>query len=192
MKIINSPNLNHHILKLTIATIIVLAIGLSCLSNFTLQPDSDTAQKYPWLVEPIQRDTQIYFCEQLNLGPDNAVCSPNHSVRAIQLVQVLQARFLSKETRYSEIAKDLSGYPVEAEESTLPDGTVTSRAYVYLLTEFDGFCVYFYIRDLQTEVVDRISSSSVGSGPSPTVCGSNRLRAQPRPFLKTATPTSVP
>jgi hypothetical protein len=113
-------------------------------------------------------------------------------VFARDLFEVLQERFPENKTSYSEIAEVLAGYPVGVEESTSPDGTVTSRVYVYLLTEFDGFCVYFGTTDLHSEIIERVYASSLGSGPSPTTCGSQELRMMPRPFLLEATPESVP
>ncbi len=166
------------------AAIFIAAIGWACA---WLQVDPETAQKYPWLVQPVCPETKAYFCERLELDSDHPVCQPDRSVLAVDLLRTLQERFPVGETAYSEVEAVLSGYPVEAEESVTPDGTVTGRRYVYLLTEFDGFCVYFYT-DLQTGAVTRIGSTSIGSGPSPTVCGSLDLRSKPRPFLSTPTP----
>lgn len=167
--------------------IFITAMGLACA---WLQVDPETARKYPWLVQPLRLETKAYFCERLDLDLEHPVCRPDRNVLALDLLRVLQERFPVNETPYSKVAEVLSGYPVEAEESITPDGTVTSRAYVYLLTEFDGFCVYFDV-DLETGMVTRINSSSLGSGPSPTVCGSLNLRSEPRPFLPTSTPQST-
>jgi hypothetical protein len=166
---------------------VCIVLSLSC-SWF--QPDPETAQKHPWLVQPVQPETKTFFCEKLDLEADHSVCEPDKNVLASDLLRVLQQQFPEEETLYSEVEQVLEGYPVEAEESKTPDGTVTSRRYVYLLTEFDGFCVYFYT-DLQTGMVTRIGSSSVGSGPSRSVCGSSDLRAQPKPFLSTSPPQST-
>jgi len=160
---------------------ILVATSLSC---YGLGPDPQTARKYPWLVQPLRAETRAYFCQKLDLQPDHRICRQGTNVLASDLVPVLQERFPPNKTFYSEVAHVLKGYPVEVEESITPDGIVTSRRYVYLLTEFDGFCVDFYT-DLQTELVKRIGSSSIGSGPTPATCGSEKLRAQPRPFLST-------
>jgi len=169
------------------ALALVGAVGMACCA--WLQADPDTAGKYPWLVQPVRAETKAYFCEKLELSGEHSVCRPESDVLAADLLRALQERFRVGRTPYSEVEAALAGYPVEVSESKTPDGTVTSRRYVYLITEFDGFCVYFYT-DLQTGAVTRIGSSSVGSGPTPTVCGSLDLRSQPRPFLPTATPQS--
>lgn len=169
------------------AVIFTAVMGLACS---WLQVDPETAQKHPWLVEPVRPETKAYFCERLDLDSAHPVCQANRNVLALDLLRALQERFPVNETPYSEVEEALSGYPVEVEESKTPDGTVTGRRYVYLLTEFDGFCVYFYT-DLQTGTVTRIGSTSIGSGPSRTVCGSLRLRSQPRPFLPTLTPQNT-
>lgn len=161
-----------------------IAVSLSCSG---LQPDPETARRYPWLVQPLRPETRAYFCEKLDLEPDHPVCNLDRDVLAVDLLYALQQRFPVNETPYAEVEAVLEGYPVEAEESITPGGTITGRTYVYLLTEFDGFCVYFDV-DLQTGIVTRLNSSSIGSGPTRTVCGSLDLRQQPRPFLPTITP----
>jgi hypothetical protein len=166
---------------LIVALVITCVVSLSC-SLF--QTDPEEARKYPWLTQPVRAETKAYFCEKLKLPADDPVCRVDHNTFSADLAHALEEKFPVNKTFYSEIAEILNGYPVEVENTKTPDGTITSRRYVYLLTEFDGFCVDFYVRDLQTEVVDRIDSSSVGSGPTPTTCGSLKLREQPRPWLK--------
>jgi hypothetical protein len=166
---------------LLLAIMIVLLVSTSC-SLF--QPSSEETQKYPWLTQPIQAKTKVYFCEKLQLSADHPVCRVDNNTFAVDLAHVLEEKFPVNQTFYSEVVEVLNGYPVEVENTKTPDGTVTARRYVYLLTEFDGFCTYFSTTDLQSERVERFYSSSVGSGPTPTVCGSAKLREQPRPWLK--------
>jgi hypothetical protein len=146
----------------------------------TLQPAANP--DHPWAAQPLQPATKEYFCRQLGLANDHPICQPNRDVFAADLVPVLEERFPVNQTPFSEVAAILKGYPVQAEESKLPDGTVTSKRYAYLLTEYDGFCVYFSIRDVQSDIVARISSTSIGSGPTRDTCTSSEVRAQPRPW----------
>jgi hypothetical protein len=148
----------------------------------TLRPTSNP--EHPWAAQPLQLRTTNYFCNRLGLTSDNPVCQSNRDVFAADLVPALEQRFPVNQTPYSEVAKVLQGYPVQTEESKLPDGTITSRTYAYLLTEYDGFCVYYTMTDIQNEFVGRIGSTSIGSGPIPDACASSETRAQPRPWLK--------
>jgi hypothetical protein len=166
---------------LIVTMVITCVVSLSC-SLF--QTDPEEARKYPWLTQPVRAETKAYFCEKLKLPADDPVCRVDHDTFAADLAHILEEKFPIGQTSYSEIAETLKGYPVEVQESKSTQGTVTSKMYVYLLTEFDGFCVFFGTTDLQREKIERIFSSSVGSGPTPTTCGSLKLREQPRPWLK--------
>lgn len=67
----------------------------------------------------------------------------------------------------------MQGFPVAIEESKSPEGDVTGRSYAYLLTQFEGFCVYFDV-DLKTNIVTRIGNTKapgIFDGPIPTRCG---------------------
>jgi hypothetical protein len=143
--------------------LLVLMLFLSSFGGLcgTLRPTSNP--EHPWAAQPLQPETKEYFCRKLGLANDHPICQPNRDVFAADLVPVLEERFPVNQTPYSEVAAVLKGFPAQAEESKLPDGTVTSRVYAYLLTEYDGFCVYFGIRDIQSEIVERIFSSSIGS-----------------------------
>ncbi len=171
-------------LRVTMLFVAIMIASVASLSCALFQIDPEDAQRYPWLTQPVRAETKAYFCEKLKLPADDSVCRVDRNTFAVDLARVLEEKFPVNQTFYSEVAEVLNGYPVEVENTKTPNGTITSRRYVYLLTEFDGFCVDFYIRDLQTEVVDRIDSSSVGSGPTPTTCGSAKLREQSRPWLK--------
>jgi hypothetical protein len=170
-----------HLSRRLLAMMIVCVASLSC-SLFQTNPE-DT-QRYPWLTQPVRAETKAYFCEKLKLPADDPVCRVDHDAFAADLARILEGRFPVNQTFYSEVAGALNGYPVEVENTKTPDGTITAKRYVYLLTEFDGFCMYFSTTDLQSEKVEKIYSSSVGSGPTPTTCGSLKLREQPRPWLK--------
>ncbi|CAG1007439.1 hypothetical protein ANAEL_03536 [Anaerolineales bacterium] len=146
----------------------------------TLQPAANP--EHPRAAQPLQPETKEYFCRQLGLANDHPVCQPNRDAYVADLVPVLEERFPVNQTPYSEVADLLQDYPVQVEESKLPDVTVTSKRFAYLLTEYDGFCVYFSIRDVQSEIVARISSTSIGSGPTRDTCTSSEVRAQPRPW----------
>ncbi len=164
-----------------------LAIIGVCFANLAcslFQPSPEDAQNYPWLVQPVQAETKAYFCEKLSLPSDHSICRVDHNTLGADLARVLEEKFPVNQTFYSEVAETLKGYPVEVENTRTPDGNITSRRYVYLLTEFDGFCMYFSMTDLQSERVEKIYSSSVGYGSPPTVCGSLKLREQLRPWLK--------
>jgi hypothetical protein len=160
-----------------------LLLFLSSFSGLcgTLRPASNS--QYPWASQPLRQETKDYFCNKLGLASDHPICQSERDVFAADLVPVLEERFPVNQTPYSEVADVLRGYPVRTEESKLPDGTVTSRGYAYLLTEYDGFCVYFSMHDIQTEIVERISSSSIGSGPTRTTCMPSEILEQPRPWL---------
>lgn len=163
---------------------LVLALFLTSFGGLcgTLRPAANP--EHPWAAQPLQLRTTNYFCNRLGLTSENPVCQSNRDVFAADLVPALEQRFPVNQTPYSEVAKVLQGYPVQTEESKLPDGTITSRTYVYLLTEYDGFCVAFDMHDIQSEIVERIYSSSIGSGPTPDTCTSSEVREQPRPWLK--------
>jgi hypothetical protein len=168
-------------LLLLITVLLWSSVAASCA---LFGPDPEIARKHPWVVQPIRPETKEYFCTKLDLPSTNAVCQVDKEVLTKDLLPVLQEKFPINQTPYSVVAETLKGYPVEVEESTLPDGTVTSRAYAYLLTEFDGFCVDFYV-DIQTNIVKRIGSSNPsGSGPTSDVCISREVRERPRPWLK--------
>jgi hypothetical protein len=140
--------------------------------------------KYPYVTQPLRQETKDYFCNKLGLTSDHPICQSNRDVFAADLVPLLEERFPVNQTPYSEVAEVLRGYPVDAQESKMPDGTVTSRTYAYLLTEYDGFCVYFGIHDVQADMVSRIYTSSVsGSGPTRTTCMPSEILEQPRPWL---------
>jgi len=163
--------------------LLILALfwtGFSGLCG-TLRPASNP--EHPWAAQPLQLRTTNYFCSRLGLTSENPVCQSNRDVFAADLVPVLEQRFPVNQTPYSEVAKVLQGYPVQSEESTLPDGTITSKRFAYLLTEYDGFCIDFYV-DVSSDMVKRIGASSIGSGPTPDTCTSSEVRAQPRPWSK--------
>lgn len=164
--------------------LLVLILVMSSFGGLcgTLQPTANP--EHPRAAQPLQPETEEYFYRQLGLASDHPVCQPSRDVYAADLVPVLEEHFPVNQTFYSEVAEVLNGYPVEVENTKTPDGTITAKRYVYLLTEFDGFCMYFSTTDLQSERVERIYSSSLGSGPTPTTCGSLKLREQPRPWLK--------
>jgi hypothetical protein len=110
----------------------------------------------PWKTQPLSLDTKEYFCTKFAGTSTQAVCQDGKEVYAKDLVPIIEQRFPENQTPYSEVAEVLQGYPFSIDESKLPDGTVTSRTYEYLLTEFDGFCIRFSIRDLQSEIVSRV------------------------------------
>ncbi len=175
--------LDHHEQR-KVLWLLMLALFWSSFGGLcgTLRPASNP--EYPWAAQPLQPQTKEYFCNALGLASDHTICQPNREMFAADLVPALEERFPVNQTPYSEVAEVLKGYPVQADESKLPDGTVTSKRYAYLLTEYDGFCVYFSIRDVQSDIVARISSTSIGSGPSRNTCTSSEVRAQPRPWSK--------
>jgi hypothetical protein len=163
--------------------LLLLALFWSSVALACSWLDTNPAQEHPWIAQPLQLKTTNYFCNKLGLTSDNPICQPNRDVFAADLVPALEQRFPINQTPYSEVAEVLRDYPVQAEESKLPDGTVTSKRYAYLLTEYDGFCVDFYV-DVNSNMIKRIGASSIGSGPTPDTCTSSEVRAKPRPWSK--------
>jgi len=119
------------------------------------EPDWRPANR-PWATQPLRLETKEYFCTKFGLPSTHPVCQPERDVFAKDLIPIVEQRFPANTTSYAEVAETLDGYPVGVEESKLPDGTVTGRSYVYLLTEFDGFCTEFVMNDIQAEMVERI------------------------------------
>jgi hypothetical protein len=133
----------------------------------------DRAQRYPWVREPVDEEHKARLCAALELGPESPLCQHDTSISAYDVVIAVEQRFPVGKTQYEEVTEALQGFPVVVEESRLPDGQVTSRGYAYLLTQFEGFCVDFYV-DLDTNVVDRIDNSKapgIFDGPIPEKCG---------------------
>lgn len=169
----------------------MLLLGIALLwsgvaaSCALLGPDPEVAKEHPWVVQPIRPETKEYFCAKLGLPPTHPVCQADKDVLTKDLLPVLQQRFPTGQTLYSEVAEVLKGYPVQVEETKSPNGTVVSLRYNYLLTEFDGFCIEIEVRDPQSGIVSRIySSNPSGSGPTSDTCTSTEVREQPRPWLK--------
>ena len=119
------------------------------------EPDWRPANR-PWEKQPISRDTKEYFCTKFSLPATHPVCNPEKEVYANDLIPIVEQRFPENQILYSEVSEVLSGYPFSIDESKPPGGPVTSRTYEYLLTEFDGVCMRFSIRDLQTGIVSRV------------------------------------
>ncbi len=131
------------------------------------------AARYPWTAEAIDEESKARLCAALELDPNNPFCQPGVQVATEDLMAVLRKRFPENKTSYEEVAKVLQGFPVVVEESINPEGEVTSRTYAYLLTQFEGFCVYFDV-DLVTNTtirIDNIKAPGVFDGPIPTRCG---------------------
>ncbi|MBM4429709.1 MAG: hypothetical protein FJ026_05075 [Chloroflexi bacterium] len=131
------------------------------------------AQRYPWVREPVDEEHKARLCVALGLETSHPLCQTGSRVSAGDVVTAVAERFPVNKTRYKEVAQALDGFPVCVEESRLPRGEVTGRSYVYLLTQFEGFCVYFDV-DLETNIVDRIGNTKapgIFDGPIPEKCG---------------------
>lgn len=140
----------------------------------------------PWK-QPLSLDTKEFFCSKFAAVATREVCRTGQEVYAKDLVPIIEQRFPENQISYPEVAEALQGYPFSIDEAKLPDGTVTSRGYEYLLTEFDGFCIGFGISDLQTNIVTRVYS--VWSD----VCGPARgNRGLTRPWYSKPTKSPTP
>jgi len=131
------------------------------------------AARYPWTVEAIDEESKAHLCAALQLGTSSPFCQSGVRVTVEDLMPVLLKRFPESKTAYREVATALQGFPVAIEESTSPEGQVTGRVYAYLLTQFEGFCVYFVV-DLETNIVTRVGNTKapgIFDGPIPTRCG---------------------
>ena len=131
------------------------------------------AARYPWTVEAIDEESKARLCAALQLSTRSPFCQPEVRVTVEELMPVLLKRFPENRTAYKEVATALQGFPVAIEESKSPEGDVTGRSYAYLLTQFEGFCVYFDV-DLKTNIVTRIGNTKapgIFDGPIPTRCG---------------------
>jgi len=131
------------------------------------------AARYPWTAEAIDEESKARLCAALELDPNNPFCQPGVQVATEDLMAVLRKRLPENKTSHEEVAKVLQGFPVVVEESITLEGEVTSRGYAYLLTQFEGFCVYFFV-NLVTNTITRIDNTKapgVFDGPIPTRCG---------------------
>jgi hypothetical protein len=153
-----------------VAVCVGLCVGWIALGRETVRRD---AEQFPWVGQPITAESKASLCASLALEAKHPLCQPGSAVYAPDLLPVLERKFPLYTTPYTQVAQTLAGYPANVEESKSPDGTVTSKRYVYLLTNFDDFCVYFYV-DLQSEIVDRIDATKIGSGSVPGPCGPKR------------------
>jgi hypothetical protein len=147
-----------------------LCIGWTALGREMVRRD---AEQFPWVGEPINAESKASLCASLALEATHPLCRPDSTVYAPDVLPTLEKKFPLYTTPYTEVAQILAGYPVSAEESNALDGTVTSRRYVYLLTNFDDFCVAFDV-DLRSGMIDRIYGSQIGSGSTPGPCGPKR------------------
>jgi hypothetical protein len=143
------PSQNRHRLLLVILGLVM--VTLACGGY-----ESGAPAYRPWAIQPLRLETKEYFCTKFSLPSTHPVCQPERDVFAKDLIPIVEQRFPVNTTSYSEVAKTLDGYPVAVEGSKSPDGIVSSRTYVYSLTEFDGFCVYFVMNDVQSEMVERV------------------------------------
>jgi hypothetical protein len=131
------------------------------------------AARYPWTVEGIDGEHKAKLCRALQLKAEDSFCQAGTPVTTTELMQAVEQQFPVNETPYLEVAAALQDFSVVVEESKSPSGVVTSRCYAYLLTQFRGFCTYFYV-GLDTKVVERIGSTKTPGlfdGPIPQACG---------------------
>lgn len=161
----------------TMISLLVMFFISACALNQVpgnIQRDQATrVARYPWIVEPVDEEHKAKLRVALNLDTTSSVCQPDQRVMISDLYLILEERFPIDSTPYEAVAQALRDFPVVVEESTLPDGTVTGRTYAYLLTQFEGYCSYFYV-DLEKNTVNRIDNSKAPGmfdGPTPVKCG---------------------
>jgi len=149
---------------------LIVCIGLTCgwvaLGQEIVRRD---AELFPWVGQPISEDSKASLCDTLMLEPKHSLCKPDSVVYAPDIVPVLQKKFPPYRTTYTQVVETLAGYPTRVEESVLPDGTVTSKGLAYQLTDFDGFCVSFYV-DLKSGMIDRIGATTIEDTAAPSPC----------------------
>jgi hypothetical protein len=147
-----------------VACAVITLVGMPLACNLSGIPANvrrymdERAKRYPWVREPVDEEHKARLCAALGLDGSSPLCRPDSRVSVSDVVLAVQRRFPLNKTRYEEVAEALKGFPVAVEESRLPSGEVTSRRYAYHLTQFKGFCVYFYV-DLETGIVDRIHNT---------------------------------
>lgn len=161
---------------LFVACVVLASCGISEVPGNVRNYMATREAKYPWTAEPIDEAHKQRLCQVLALDEKSPFCQPQAVVVTTELVEVVERRFPINKTLYEEVAQTLQGFPVAVEESVSPEGEVTSRSYAYLLTQFEGFCVYFDV-DLKTSIVthvDNTKAPGVFDGGIPTRCGPAR------------------
>ncbi|MEZ4595283.1 MAG: hypothetical protein R3D55_29675 [Chloroflexota bacterium] len=129
------------------------------------------AEQYPWVYYPISEESKQELCEVLELPEWSVLCSEYTKVLHRDVLDEVQRRFPVDKTSYSEIEAVLGDFPHEVEESRQPNGNLVGLRYVYRLTEYEGACIHFYVNADDLQTVERIGSTGLGTGPSPTRCG---------------------
>lgn len=129
------------------------------------------AQQYPWVYYPISEESKVALCQALQLPDNDSLCREGIPVMHQGVVEKVREVFPVGKTSYDEVEAKLGDFPHSVEESRQPDGTLVGLWNVYRLTEYKGACIYFQISLDDNETIEKISSTSLGSGPSPTTCG---------------------
>lgn len=135
-------------------------------ANATLQ-----AERYPWVVYPISEESRQELCEVLDSPEWSKLCRENTEALHKHVLDEVQRRFPVDETSYSEIEAVLGDFPHKVEESRRPNGELVSLRHVYRLTNYEGACIYFHMNLENPDMLSRIGSSGLGTGPSSTRCG---------------------
>lgn len=129
------------------------------------------AELYPWIYYPISEESKAALCEVLELPDNDGLCWEGIPILHQYVVEKIKDTFPEKHTSYSEVEAKLGDFPHSVERIRQPDGTLIVSGYVYRLTEYKGACITFLISQDDNEIVEKIISSGLGSGPSPTTCG---------------------
>ena len=158
--------------KMAICLLLAVFFYTACSSPEQKQVQATwEAEQYPWAVYPISAESKAALCQALALQAEDDLCREDTEIMFADVVQKIKELFPVGETTYDEVEIKLASFPYSVEESRQPDGTLVGLWYVYRLTEYKGACIYFQIDLNDGKTIDRIGSSSLGSGPIPTTCG---------------------
>jgi len=162
-------------LRFTLLALVLACVGCGQLAASSEQNEERAtweAEKYPWAFYPISEESKASLCQALELPADDEICQEGIEVRHQDVFNKIKEIFPVNETSYDKVAEKLEEFPNSTEESRRPDGTLVSLRHVYRLTEYEGACIYFQIDLDDKNTVTRIYATSLGSGPTPTACGS--------------------
>lgn len=129
------------------------------------------AEQYPWAFYPISQESKNELCQVLELSTDDELCQTGTEILHKNVVEKVQELFPVDATNYAEVEAKLRDFPHSVEESRQPNGNLVGLRHVYRLTEYEGACIYFQINLNDSQTVERIYSTSLGTAPGPTRCG---------------------
>lgn len=129
------------------------------------------AEQYPWAFNPINTESQLQLCQALGISTDDEFCHVDSPMKHQDIYEKMQEHFPINKTMYSEVEAKLGHYPHSREETRQPDGTLVGIRYAYRLSEYEGACIYFQVNLADNQTIERIGTSGLGTGPSPTTCG---------------------